>query len=109
MILDTTFLLDVLRGDDAVREWERRIDERGIGVVTAISTMERWEGIHLVDASAGERDRLRELLDGLFEAPFDRDAALRAGELSADLTDRGEQIDVEDVMIGAIALERAER
>jgi len=56
MILDTSFLIDVLRGNDAVTEWERELDERGVGVVTAISIMELWEGVHLADATDEERN-----------------------------------------------------
>lgn len=103
MILDTSFLIDVLRGSDAVREWERELDETGKGVVTAITVMELWEGIHLADATADERSRVRELLEGLRTAPFDDNSGRVAGEFSAKLTADGTPIDIEDVMIAAIA------
>lgn len=108
MLLDTAFLVDVLRGIDAAETRERQLDERGVGTVSAVSTMELWEGIQRADASDDERVAVERLLTGLAEAEFDRDVAMLAGELNAALADRGEPIDVEDVMIAATALERDE-
>lgn len=68
MILDTSFLIDVLRGNEAVTEWEAELDERGVGVVTAISVMELWEGIQLTDAADEEREQVHRLLEGLGHA-----------------------------------------
>jgi tRNA(fMet)-specific endonuclease VapC len=65
MILDTSFLIDVLRGNEKVTEWEKKLDERELGVVTSITVMELWEGIHLTEASDSERERVEELLEGL--------------------------------------------
>jgi len=108
MILDTSFLVDVLRGDESAREWEATLDESGFGVVTAITVMELWEGIHLADATEPERDAVERLLSGLHHADLDRPAAMWAGETSASLTREGRRIEVEDVMIGAIARQRDE-
>lgn len=108
MILDTSFLVDVLRGEAATVEWERELAETAAPVVTSISVMELWEGIHMADPSEGERERVRELLSGLTQAAFDRESAMVAGELSATLTAGGTPIDVEDVMIAAVALDRGE-
>lgn len=103
MILDTSFLIDVLRGDESVTSWEGELDDRGAGTVTAISVMELWEGIHLADASDAERDRVGRLLHGLTHAAFDQDSAMAAGEINATLVKDGSPIDTEDVMIAAIA------
>lgn len=108
MILDTSFLIDVLRGEEATREWEATLDEAGVGVVTAISVMELWEGIHLADATEAERDAVERLITGLHHADFDRPAATWAGETNAALTREGRRAEVEDVMIGAIARQRDE-
>jgi tRNA(fMet)-specific endonuclease VapC len=108
MILDTSFLIDVLRGNETVTEWEAELAESAVPVVTAISVMELWEGIQLADASDAERRRVRALLSELTHASFDLDSAMIAGERSAELVREGPQIDLEDVMIAAIALERGE-
>lgn len=103
MILDTSFLIDVLRGIEAVADWERELDDQGGGIITSISIMELWEGIHLADASAAERDRVHRLLQGLTHAAFDRGSAMAAGEINAALVEDGTPVDIEDVMIAAIA------
>ena len=106
MILDTSFLIAVLRGDSGVESWESKLEEAGGGTVTPISVMELWEGIHRSKSSKTEREEVKRLLTGLNEAPFNRAAAMRAGEISAKLTANGNTIDIEDIMIGAVALER---
>lgn len=108
MILDTSFLVDVLRGEEATREWETTIDEEGLGIVTAVSVMELWEGIHLADATEAEREAVSRLLSGLHHADFDRPAAMAAGETNAALAREGRPAQVEDVMIASIASTRGE-
>lgn len=108
MILDTTFLVDLLRGDPEVADLARELDERGSPVVTAITVMELIEGAALADVPDRSRDRVHELLSGLTTASFDSRAGARAGTVSAELSERGEQIEIPDVVIAAVALERGE-
>lgn len=108
MILDTSFLIDVLSGEEAVKEWEAELSESSQGTITSISVMELWEGVSLADANESERDRVQELLDGLNHAAFDHEGALLAGELNAKLAEKGTPIETADVMIAAIALDRDE-
>lgn len=107
MILDTSFLVDVLRGRPEAADRERDLDATGGASVTAISVMELWEGIHLATQRESERARVRELLTGLHHVDFDRDSAMRAGSISARLVSAGTPIDLEDVMIAAIAIEHS--
>ncbi len=108
MLLDTTFFVDVLRGDvgdnPTAEEYIGDMDAAGTGKISSVSVMELWEGIHLADATATERTQVEELIEGIYELPFDRDVAMLAGELSAALVSRGEPIGDSDVMIGATAL-----
>jgi len=108
MILDTSVLIDILRGEDLVTPWEEKLDETGAASITPITVMELWEGIHRASATRSERDDVETLLTEIDEVPFDTPAAVRAGEISATLLDGGNRIDVEDIMIGAIAVERDE-
>lgn len=104
MILDSTFLIDVLRGSADVSDLIEDIDATGTPFVSAVTVMELYEGIHLADASQGERSAVRGLLTDVTELPFDRDCAMRAGQINADLVGSGEPIDETDVMIAATAL-----
>ena len=104
MILDSTFLIDVLRGDADVSELIGEIDAAGTPFVSAVTVMELHEGVHLADATDAERSRVSELLAGINELPFDRACAMQAGEINARLVSEGEPIDETDVMIAATAL-----
>ncbi|MDY6764587.1 MAG: PIN domain-containing protein [Halobacteria archaeon] len=108
MILDTTFLIDVLRGREEVDNITRELEKTETLFITPISVMELWEGIHLTDADEEELRKVEELLNGLHETGFRRESAKRAGEINARLKKEGDMIDVEDVIIGAIALENDE-
>lgn len=105
MILDTSAVIDILRGDDSISEWEAQLDENGSAAVSSISVMELWEGVHRSNATERERERVETLLTGLTDVPFDRAAAMRAGKLSAELLGDRTPIEVEDRMIAAIAME----
>jgi len=104
MILDSTFLIDVLRGETAVEELIAELDTAGTPFVSAVTVMELIEGIHLATATDEERVAVEELLTEVHELPFDRDCALQAGRINADLVSAGEPIDETDVMIAATAL-----
>jgi predicted nucleic acid-binding protein len=106
MILDTSFLIDLLRGEESVEE-VTDISASSTFFVTPVSVMELYEGVCLA-ASAGERREVERLLDGLRELEFTNAAAKRAGEVNAELHEDGQPIDVEDVMIAAVALENDE-
>lgn len=104
MILDSTFLIDVLRGDSDVAELIGEIDATGTPFVSAVTVMELYEGIHLADASESERGEVRQLLTEVSELAFDRECALRSGRINADLVSSGEPIDETDVVIAATAI-----
>ena len=104
MILDTSFLVDVLRGESEVADRLEEIDDSGAAFVSAVTIMELAEGIRLADASDEEQSAVSDLLADLEALPFDRDCALRAGELNANLVTAGKPVDETDVMIAATAL-----
>jgi len=104
MILDTAFVVDVLRGEPSVADAVDTIDDRGVASVSTVTIMELWEGIHRSTASERERERIERFLSDVREVPFDRESAMRAGELNALLAADGVAIEVADVMIAATAL-----
>lgn len=105
-IVDTTFIIDLLRGDaGAVRKAEE-IDEMGGAATTAINIFEIAYGIyrsrHLdYDRRLSEVERLLSRMD-IF--PLDAKTAILAGKTLGPLSREGRTIDVLDGMIGAIAL-----
>ena len=108
MILDTSCLIDVLRGSTAVEAWEHNLGGEEVGIATTNSVMELWEGTLLANATAEERDRVNALLSDLHIASFDAQSARRAAEIEVTLVEQGTPIDVEDVMIAGVASARDE-
>lgn len=104
MILDSTFLIDVLRAERTVGDLVEDVEQSGPPFVTTVTVMELHEGIHLADSSEREHEAVSELLEGLNELPFGRKSAIRAGQINAELVEAGEPIDETDVMIAATAL-----
>ncbi|RQG97295.1 PIN domain-containing protein [Natrarchaeobius chitinivorans] len=106
MILDTSFLVDVLRGEETVKQAIRTVDERGTARVSSVTVMELWEGIHLADPAENQRAIVTNVLEDVREVPFDRDCATTAGEINTRLHRNGTPIEAADVMIAATALVR---
>ncbi|XGI82776.1 PIN domain-containing protein [Halorutilales archaeon Cl-col2-1] len=109
MILDTTFLIDVLDGKEEAREAEEVLDKRGSAHVTPVSVMELLEGAYLSDTTDEEIEAVRTLLEGLNHYSFDTEDGIAAGKISADLIQKGERVGIEDTMIGAVALNENEK
>jgi len=101
MILDTSFAVDLLRGSEDV---EGVMEGVSVGYLSSVTVMELWEGIHLADSTGSEREKVKGFLTEVEELSFDRDCAVEAGRLNAELIDDGTPVDEADVMIGATAL-----
>ncbi len=101
--LETTFLIDLLRGNPAVKEFKSQLDmTESVLTVATPTVMEVWVGACL-DFSEPQRQKTLKLLSSLKALPLDFRAAQEAGEIEAELERRGEMIQPEDVMIAAIA------
>ena len=109
MILDTTFLVDLMKGEEAAVARARRIEREATPVrIPAPALFELWRGVHLASRTAEEEGKVVRLLSLYPSAAFDADAAARGGEVDALLLRRGAPLDPEDAMIAGIALARTE-
>ena len=107
--LETTFLIDVLRGDPKVKEFIASLTQSSEKMVAAPSVMELWSGALLSNRSEEEKEKIIALLESLTVLPFDEKAAKEAGEIESNLIKKGEMIDIEDIMIGATAIVHGEK
>ncbi|MBI2667442.1 PIN domain-containing protein [Candidatus Woesearchaeota archaeon] len=109
MILDTSFLIDLLRGkDNKVKDRIDRLDKEFIiKGVASISIMELWRGA-LQSANEKEKKDINELLKSLLIFNLDENAAKEAAEIEFELTKNGDIIDLEDIMIAGISKVRNE-
>lgn len=105
MILDTSFVIDLLRGEEDIEDWIDKFDSNEeIPILNPITAMELWEGAHLSNQTEEELEKIRDLLEGLTPEDFNIEDGKLSGEINADLTKKGKTIDLEDAMIAAIAL-----
>lgn len=109
MILDTAFMVDLLRGHPAalrlMRDIETGSDSTRIPTVVAF---ELWEGAARSSRPASDVRLVEEVLAGHPDVDLKANHAKRAGEVSAALKDRGEPIGDVDLLIAGTALEEGE-
>lgn len=106
MILDTTLLIDLLRGDEKARARVRKLEEEGALLwVPAPAVFELWEGVERADRPQEERRRVADVLEGYTELAFEPRHAEQAGSLSGRLVRHAEMIDPVDAQIAGTALQ----
>lgn len=99
-LLDTSVLIDHLRGRQDVVERVAEIARDGhLLCCCAINVVEVFSGMREHERTATEN-----LLAGLHYFDIDYEAARLAGELRAELRQRGEKGGLQDTLIGAVAL-----
>lgn len=104
--LDTSFLIDTLRGDMGAVRKARELDEVGPNATTEVNVFELVYGVHR-GKLAGRRARLAQverLLSRLITLPLNHEAALKAGEVLGKLAREGKEVSVLDGLAASIAL-----
>lgn len=109
MIQDTSFLIDVLNGDeDAEAVLERVERESRPEKVASITSLELYEGVGRSRKPEAEKRKVLSVLDSKHVIPADHGVMRRAGELSGRLIEDREPIDREDCIIAATAIQENE-
>ena len=107
MILDSTFIHDVIREDEAAVNLLAQLSESGTRV--ALSALTVFEvGVGLRGEAAQYRESFDEQVGSLVVLPVGEADARRALTIQHDLLDRGERIGARDVLIAGTALESAD-
>lgn len=109
MIEDTTFVIDVMSGDEnALVRLDSLETQRVPEKLSAISVLELFEGIFHVDHLEEERELIADVIGSKTIVAADHDIMRTAGELSETLRSSGKEIDREDCIIAATALQESE-
>ncbi len=107
MILDTTFFIDILRGDKKAAEKLDELESKGeLLSICAVSVFELWRGFGL--AHTKQEEQAKSLIATLPAHIIDVPCAKRAGQLAYTLDRKGSPIDPEDLLIAGVALEKTE-
>jgi predicted nucleic acid-binding protein len=107
VLLDATFLIDLMRGRERAVDLLERLENEGEALgLSAVTLFEFFRGLETVDLPASEKRRIAEVVMGRAVHPLDGTAAERAGRLDASLWSAGEPIDPEDACVAGTALSR---
>jgi len=104
MLLDTTFLIDLMNGDggavDKARELERDLVQQRLSSMTLF---ELYYGVARASDSPDERERVETVLESKPVHPADTVVMRKAGRLAGRLANDGTPVDDGDVIIAATA------
>lgn len=98
VLLDTTVLIDYLRGRPAVGRVEGLIERGDVPCTTAVNVEEIFRGVRPAEVTAVEH-----LFDGLRLAPIGRSEGRQAGEWRRRYSERGATLSQADCLIAAAA------
>ena len=105
MILETSFVVDLLQGDeDAISKMQSLIDQNIPYEITSPTIFELWGGLVNLEMPEKERQRIISLMEGIVIYPLDEESAKIAGNIDGQLVKKGLQINTEDSMIAGIAI-----
>lgn len=103
MILDTTFIIDLLKKKENALAKAQELEQSSLPVLsTTISVFELWQGLEDIQNKA-KKEQIEKFLSSIGLLYFDLESAKSAGTIYAELERRGELIEVEDSMIAGIA------
>jgi predicted nucleic acid-binding protein len=107
MILDTAFLIDLLRNNQDAVQKAHELEQQGSPLsTTTITVFELWRGFSALKPE--KMEKACAMLDRLRIYPLDIRTAKRGGRIAHVLATTGQGIDPEDAMIAGIALENHE-
>ena len=105
LLLDTTFVIDVLRGTPEALSFDEHHDR--VGTVTYLSSQTYFElyvGIELSVDDEDERQRIRDVVDSKRSLPAETSVMKNAGRLYGRLQREGPPIEPADCVIASTAL-----
>ena len=108
--VDTTYLIDLLKGEKGAVEKGRQMEAVNTIVTTQINLFEVVTGLEMSSMGNKKKKAKRAQLDQLFERLqvflLDREGALNAARIMGELKRKGAPIDTLDVLVGGILISR---
>ena len=104
-VVDTTFLIDLLRGEAGAVEKAGELDEEGGAATTAVNVFELSYGVHRGVKDVERRlEEVKRVVSNLRVFPLDQKAAMRSAEIAGTLDREGRGIDPFDALIAGIVM-----
>jgi tRNA(fMet)-specific endonuclease VapC len=109
LLADTTFLIDVMKGEEKAIAKAKELEAASIPMIVGAPTIfELYVGVGLSVKSAEEKERVLEVLKSLTQLPLDQQSATRGGLIYAQRFREGVEMDPEDAMLAGIVVENHE-
>lgn len=103
MILDTSFIIDLLKGSRSAVDKATELENSGKPMLaTTISVFEIWQGADDIK-NEGKKRRILDMMSSFGMLVLDFDSATEGGEIHGKLAKKGILIEPEDSMIAGIA------
>ena len=104
MILDTTFVIDLIDGlPEAVEKLKSLQEQQEMLFVTTPTIFELWTGITQSDRPEREKEKVLRVLETQLILDLHRESAEEGGIINGTLINEGQRIDPEDCLIAGIA------
>ena len=105
MILDTSFLIDVMNGNAAALETVDEIESDEVPQrIPAMTLQELYIGVGMSELPEQERREIERIIEARPVVPTSAAIARKAGRIDGELRAAGEPIDIGDATIGATAV-----
>ena len=105
MLLDTSFLIDLMNGEGAAVERARQLEADLVQQrLSAMTLFELYYGVGRIGQSDEERENIERVLASKPVHPADTAVMRKAGRLAGELAAEGDPVGDGDVIIGATAL-----
>lgn len=109
MILDTSFIIDVMNGEEEALEKLKKVEESSEKVsVTAVTIHELYSGLSSSDRPEEEREKIMNVVQSKNIAELDEDSAIKSGRAEGRF-EGSEKIPPQDCMIAGIASQNSEK
>lgn len=109
MIMDTSFLIDLLKNNKNAVNKLKYLQIKNIPVAaTTPSIVEIWTGLSHLNKKEAEKKKIIEVIESQIIYDLDRESAEKAGEINGNLIKKGQQIEIIDSMIAGIAYKNNE-
>jgi len=110
MLADTSFIIDVMRGEESAVRKVEELEEKDKAVnITSISYFELYSGIEQAEKTEKEKEKIEEVLATRAVHEFDQTAGEIGGRIDGVLCNKGKMVEPQDSMISGIAIRENEK
>ncbi len=110
MILDTSFIIDLMRNEQkAVAKLQELIKRGEPQLVTSLTIFELFSGLVRCKKPSEEKEKILKVLAGQLVLNLDEQSAKISGEIDGNLIKEGNMLEPIDCMIAGIALAKKDK